>query len=86
MLHTLSVLCGLQQHIAYLSVLEPGLLTFLARGPVASAGSVSALSQNLISDIALQTGKRHTSVLAMGCDERAICTPGRPRAQHASVP
>lgn len=45
-----------EQHIAYLSVLEPGLLTFLARGPVASAGSVSALSQNLIGDIALSTG------------------------------
>ena len=39
-----------EQHIAYLSVLEPGLLTFLARGPVASAGSVSALSQNLIGE------------------------------------
>ena len=42
-----------EEHIAYLSVLEPGLITFLARGPVGAAGSVRALSENLVGDIAL---------------------------------
>ncbi|MCM3906670.1 DNA polymerase Y family protein [Trueperella bernardiae] len=45
-----------EEHIAYLSVLEPGLITFLARGPVGAAGSVRALSENLVGDIALHTG------------------------------
>ena len=54
--HFERVVRACEEHIAYLSVLEPGLLTFLARGPVASAGSVSALSENLIGEIALSTG------------------------------
>ncbi|MBB3024589.1 DNA polymerase IV [Trueperella pyogenes] len=45
-----------EEHIAYFSVLEPGLVTFLARGPVASAGSMHKLSENLVGDIALRTG------------------------------
>ncbi|MDP9805537.1 protein ImuB [Trueperella bonasi] len=45
-----------EEHIAYLSVLEPGLITFLARGPLRTAGSVSALADNLIGDITQRTG------------------------------
>ncbi|MCI7306013.1 MAG: hypothetical protein MR522_07115 [Trueperella sp.] len=45
-----------EEHIAYLSVLKPGLITFLARGPVGAAGSARTLSENLVGDIALHTG------------------------------
>lgn len=45
-----------EEHIAYLSVLEPGMATFFARGPITAAGSATALSNSLIGDIARFTG------------------------------
>ncbi|VEI12362.1 DNA polymerase Y family protein [Trueperella bialowiezensis] len=45
-----------EEHVAYVSVLEPGTITFFARGPAKSAGGIAALSEQLIGSIASATG------------------------------
>lgn len=44
------------QHVAELSIVKPGTLTFGARGPIRSAGSPHELAEILIGDIAGETG------------------------------
>lgn len=71
-IHFERVVRACEEHIAYISVLEPGLITFLAKGPVASAGSMRQLSENLVGDIAEEGLEAHvgfgegllTSILA----------------------
>ena len=46
------VIRACEEHISDVVVLEPGTLTFLARGPIRTAGSVSELAEALVGDIA----------------------------------
>lgn len=45
-----------EAHIAHMSILEPGTLTFSARGPVRAAGSEEKLTEALLGEIAADSG------------------------------
>lgn len=51
-----AVLRACEEHISDLVVLEPGTATFLARGAIRTAGSAEALAENVVGQVADDTG------------------------------